>query len=466
MRDPRLPSVRHVRRTLLLWVLVVAFQALAIPEAFGQEASPPADGVPTVEVVKVNGALDRVLVDFLLGEIGEAETAGSTLVLQLDSSGTFDRDALALARRIHAAEVPVIVWNGDVPSRVRGGALLLMAASSLAAVAPGSGTGPLLPIDLARPERGIPDVDRIVAGWYAAFDKGPAPRLSELSDVAPAAVALEGNIAQEAAPSIPALLEAVDGREVGTGSGPVTLRTALAEDEAAGEEPVLWTFRELGPVGRVLHAMISPSAVYLLLCLGLAGIAFEVTQPGFGFAGFAGLGSLALAIYGLTVVPFDPVGLGILLVGVGLLVVDVHLRSLGWRSGVGLALFVLGSVLVFRGVSDLIDLSPWLIGWITVGTVLYYCFALTVALQSRDRISNQQRGLIGLVGEARNDLNPVGGVYVKGTMWRGRAIEGQIRQGTKVRVRGVEGLVLKVEPVADDVGDEAGADGQPSPAGA
>ena len=43
--------------------------------------------------------------------------------------------------------------------------------------------------------------------------------------------------------------------------------------------------------------------------LGLAALAFELTQPGFGFAGFAGVGMLALAIYGLWVVPFSWVGL-------------------------------------------------------------------------------------------------------------------------------------------------------------
>ena len=53
-------------------------------------------------------------------------------------------------------------------------------------------------------------------------------------------------------------------------------------------------------------------------------------------------------------------------------------------------------------------------------SLLYYGFALTVALQSRDRIVGTQRGLIGLVGEARGRLAPDGPVYVKGALWRGR----------------------------------------------
>jgi membrane-bound ClpP family serine protease len=72
-------------------------------------------------------------------------------------------------------------------------------------------------------------------------------------------------------------------------------------------------------------------------------------------------------------------------------------------------------------------------------------------MQARDRIVNTQRGLIGLVGEARGKLAPEGPVFVKGTMWRGRSAGGPIAPGTAVRVRGIDGMVLKVEPDSDFV---------------
>jgi membrane-bound ClpP family serine protease len=62
--------------------------------------------------------------------------------------------------------------------------------------------------------------------------------------------------------------------------------------------------------------------------------------------------------------------------------------------------------------------------------------------------------LIGLVGEARGRLAPDGPVYVKGAVWRGRSTGDEIASGTAVRVRGVDGLVLRVEPeLADDPDD-------------
>jgi membrane-bound ClpP family serine protease len=85
-----------------------------------------------------------------------------------------------------------------------------------------------------------------------------------------------------------------------------------------------------------------------------------------------------------------------------------------------------------------------------VASVLYYGFGLTVAQQSRDRIVSTQRGLVGLVGEARGRLAPDGPVYVKGALWRGRSAGDPIEPGTAVRVRGVDGLILRVEPEPAD----------------
>jgi membrane-bound serine protease (ClpP class) len=263
----------------------------------------------------------------------------------------------------------------------------------------------------------------------------------------PAERALELNVAAFAAPSLPALLDTAHEDTVSTAAGDVVLRTRVARE--AGEPTVAVRFTDLGPVARVLHAMASPSAIYLLLVLGLAALAFELTQPGFGFAGFGGVAMVGLAIYGLTVVPFSWPGLAALLLGVGLMTLDVLLRRLGPLTAAGLAAFVVGSLLAFRGVSHLIDLSPWLVAGLAVGSFLYYGFALTVGLQSRDRIASTQRGLVGLVGETRGELKPEGPVFVKGTLWRGRSADGPIPSGTRVRVRGVDGLILRVEPEAD-----------------
>jgi membrane-bound serine protease (ClpP class) len=417
------------------FLLLVVLLAVAPSVAAAQQSE------PSVIVAKIDGSIDRVLASFVREQIEEAEATGSTLVLQLDSAGTLDEDAIALAERVHAASVPVIVWVGPAPAKARGAGLLLLYAASLGAVAPGVGVGPLEPLDLARPEAGIAGLAERATGWAEALGK-PAPSAFPGAPVH-AQAALDASIAQVAAPTVLELLEKVDGLTVGTAAGPVTLRTKIATDPS--QEPVAVRFAELGPVDRTLHAAASPTWIYVLLVLGLAAIAFELTQPGLGFAGISGIAMVALAVYGLTVVPFSALGLGVLLAGAILLSLDVRLRTLGPLTALGVLAFGAGSLLVFGDVADEIDVSPWLIGSFTVAALLYWGFVLTVAIRSRERLTSTRSGLIGLVGEARGDLDPEGPVFVKGTLWRGRSAGGAIARGSRVRVRGVDGLVLRVE---------------------
>jgi membrane-bound serine protease (ClpP class) len=151
----------------------------------------------------------------------------------------------------------------------------------------------------------------------------------------------------------------------------------------------------------------------------------------------------------------------ILLGAVGMYVGDVLLRRFGVLTVLGTLAFAVGSILLYRGVAPPIRISPWLIGGMTVASLLYYGFGLTVAIQSRDRILSTQRGLIGLVGEARGRLAPDGPVFVKGALWRGRSLGDPIDQGASVRVRGVEGLILQVEVEPGPSGEMGGREHAP-----
>jgi len=437
MRRPAFPIASAVCFLALVWV----------GTAFAQ--------VPTtsrVLVAKVDGSIDRTVAGYLTDSLTEGERTGAAVVIQLDSAGTLDQPAVELAERIYLSRVPVIVWVGPAPAKAQGAALLFLYASSVAAVAPGAGVGPLEPVDLVDARNaslpGEAALERMASGWAETRAK-PAPTFP--SAPVPAADALKQSIAQVAATSLPDLLSKIDGSTVQTASGPVTLHTKIAR--TASQPAIDLRFTELGPIDRILHAVASPAAIYLLLVLGFAGLAFELTQAGFGFAGFAGLGMLGLAVYGLTVVPASWPGIVLLVAGVVLLCADVLLHRLGALTAAGLAAFLIGSFLSFRGVAPAIRISPWLIGLLALGSFLYYGFALTVAQRSRERIATTQRGLVGLVGETRGELKPEGPVHVKGTLWRGRSNDGPIPPGTRVRVRGVDGLVLRVEPDPGAGGD-------------
>jgi membrane-bound serine protease (ClpP class) len=146
-------------------------------------------------------------------------------------------------------------------------------------------------------------------------------------------------------------------------------------------------------------------------------------------------------------------GLLLLLLGLAFFTIDVFTAGLGvWTVGGTLALLA-GSILLFGGVAPAIEVSPWVIGIVVLGSVLFFGFAMTVALRGRRRVSiTGSEGMVGLPGEARTDLAPEGQAWVKGALWRARALNGPIPKGTRIRVRRVDGLLLLVR--AEDDGRE------------
>lgn len=447
-----------MRRTLSLLALT-----LAVSAPVAAMAQTPAETGPPIDIIKVQGSIDAPLLGYLHERLDAAVADDAVVVLQLDSPGTLDEDAVALADRIVGLQVPVIVWVGTVPATASGAGLLLLYASSVAAVAPGSQTGPLEPVDVLHPDERLEDLDAQIDAWLTARERTVDRTWEDRAMTAQEAI--DHGFAEYSSTSVLGLLDQIDGREVPVAGGTVTLDTQIAkspEDVKAGEGATI-RFNEPGPIVRVQHAMASPSMIYFVLLFGVACLAFELTQPGFGFAGFSGVFLLVLALYGIWVVPPSWLGLSVLLAGVGLLIGDVLARRLAALTAAGMVLLVGGSLWVYAGVADAIRISPWLIGGIAAGSLLYYGFGLTVAIQSRDRIMSTQQGLIGLVGQARGRLSPDGPVHVKGAMWRGRAVGDPIAPGTMVRVRGVDGLILRVEPEpVDEAGDASSADTSPA----
>jgi membrane-bound serine protease (ClpP class) len=435
---------------------LVAVTILAIGAVFPLAGEAAAQAATEVHVIEVAGPIDRPLRAYLEERLDDAERAGAIVVLELDTPGALGQDGVALAGRVAHLEVPVLTWVGPVPAKASGAGLLLMLASSLAGVAPGSQTGPLLPVDVLHPALEPRGLTGRIDGWLEL--RGREVDLADVRGALSARDALDARVAEVYAYTVPEFLRAVDGMTVRTPGGEVELATRVATTAAeASERTVEVRFEEPGVITRVLHAVATPSMVYFLLVLGLASLAFELTQPGFGFAGFSGLALAALAVYGLTVAAPSWPGLGSLLLGIGLMMLDVRLRSLSWPTWVGLAAFGAGSMLAWRDVDPSIRISPWLVGGAIVGSLLFYGFALTVALQSRDRIVGTQRGLIGMVGEARGRLAPDGPVFVQGALWRGRTDGDPIDPGTPIRVRGVDGLILRVDVEPRDPLGQTGA---------
>jgi membrane-bound ClpP family serine protease len=87
-----------------------------------------------------------------------------------------------------------------------------------------------------------------------------------------------------------------------------------------------------------------------------------------------------------------------------------------------------------------------------IGTALFYGIALTTI--ARSRFSTRTIGrdhLVGRVGVAETDFDPEGIVAIDDARWRGRSHRAAgINAGDAIRVTEVNGIVLDVEPAAEE----------------
>jgi membrane-bound serine protease (ClpP class) len=400
-----------------------------------------------VEVVDLQGVIDPTLATYLEGRLDAAAGTGAeVVVVQLDTPGGLDVSMRDMVKRIVRSPVPVAVWVGPPGARAASAGVFLVYASHVAAMAPGTNLGAAHPVDL-----GNDTVEEKVVEDAAALLRSLAEQRGRDVTFADEAVRESVSLTEAEAfergvidldpattTSLTALLRALDGRSVETTAGSTTLDTVGPD--------VTIRFHKPGVLTRILHAITDPTIAYLLLVLGFWAIVFELSQPGIGLAGVAGAIALIMSFYALAVLPVSIAGLILIILGLVFFTIDVYTAGLGvWTVGGALALLA-GSILLFGGVAPAVAVSGWVIGLVVAGSVLFFGFAMTVALRARRRAAvTGSEGMIGLRGEARSDLSPEGQAWVKGALWKARAMNGPIPKGSRVRVRRIDGLLLLVQ---------------------
>ncbi len=408
-----------------MWPLVVAFVAglWSVLPAGAQSQTGPR---PFVNVVQVTGYLDPVMADFIDRAITESERGGAeVLVLQLDSPGsvlpTAELDALVF--RVGHAAVPIAVWVGESGAQALGGAASLVLAAPVVGLAPQARLG-----EVPKPIFG----DLPAAVRTGTVDSAQALELG-LAD-----------LNEEESAVLGSFVAALDGREV-AGRG---LETADFVPVADGPPEATLTvdarLAKLDLVPRLMHTVASPPVAYLLVSVALALVVFELFTAGVGVAGMVGAVCGVLGAYGLAVLPTSPVGLALLGLSVFGFAVDVQTGVPRFWTGIGVVAYAVGSLLLFDGVS---------VGWLplvagVVGMVLLMLAGLPATVRSRFSTPTIGReSMIGEMGEATAETAPDGVVRVRDALWSARTNRATpIAVGQRVRVTGIDGLALEVEP--------------------
>lgn len=383
----------------------------------------PADAQPgceagsgPVSVVEVDGLIDPVLGDLVEDQIDRAvDTCALALVLQFDSGGSVlsDGELDRLVARVEDAPLAVGVWIGPSGSKATGEAVRLVAAADLTGVAPGSSIEVTPELLTAR------GVDTADLGTTDVGDRVGATRAVDL------------DLVDNDAPTILEFVVQLDGFE-----------TEVVDGDRRPVTEV--TFGGLSLTGQLMHTVASPAVAYLLFVIGLSLLLFEMFTAGVGIAGMVGAGSLVLGCYGLAVLPTRPLGVALLLFSMFGYGVDVQTGVPRVWTGIATVSFVIGSLVLYDGVS---------ISWLTlliafVGITLGMVAGMPTMVRSRFSTPTIGRDwMIGELGSARTDIDPDGVITLRDAPWRARTNRATpIRKDEPARVVAIEGLVLEVEP--------------------
>ncbi|MEW5972469.1 MAG: nodulation protein NfeD [Pseudomonadota bacterium] len=451
------------RQTLAGWILCSALLLAFLPwteAATGQERT----GV----VLDLSGAIGPAGADYVSRGIEDARKAGAGLViLRMDTPGGLDASMRDIIRAILASPVPVASFVAPGGARAASAGTYILYASHIAAMAPGTTVGAATPVKISGmpglPEPGKPPADgaepatsppddamkRKLTSDAAAYLRGLAALRGRNTEWAELAVREGASLSAEEAlvlgvvdliaTDLGDLLRQLDGRMVRLEQGEVTLQTAGLALET---RPPDWR-------SRLLAVITDPNMAYILLLIGIYGLIMEFANPGSILPGVAGAICLVLALYALQVLPINYAGLMLMLLGIAFMVGEIFTPSFGVLGLGGVAAFVTGSLILFEGEGLSVSL-PLVGGMAMLSALVVFWVVGTLARLRRRPVVTGMEEFPGTRGEAEEEfLEGRGHVRIHGESWLAECAS-PVRKGQQVRVRGMEGLVLKVEPFHEE----------------
>ena len=426
-------------RILLLSGLLIAASASII----GARAAAPS----TIEVLTAKGIVNPIMADYIKRGIEQAEDRKATaLIIQMDTPGGLDTSMRDIVQSIVSARIPVVVYVSPSGARAASAGVFITVAAHVAAMAPNTAIGAAHPVNIGQQgAQEIPaDMAEKVVNDAAAYIRSIAESHGRNMDWAEKAVresvsateqeALTLKVIDMVAPDLDTLIARLDGRKVTLlGGAAVTLNT-----KGAAVNHNTMTNTE-----NFLFAISDPNIAYLLLSIATLGIMAELYNPGLIFPGVIGAISLLIAFFSLGTLPVNYAGIGLIVLAVGLLIGEVF-TGIGLLAAGGIISLVLGSAILFKG-GQLFQVSPWLIGTITIVIAGFFIFLISRVIKSqRSQASTGWEELIGKPALVKVALAPEGMVLFRGERWKAVSAEGKVAPGEEVIINKVDNLTLHV----------------------
>ncbi|MGZ6528217.1 MAG: NfeD family protein [Actinomycetota bacterium] len=416
----------------------------------------PADAQTTgqkVIVVSLSGTVDPLSARYVeRGLSTSASDRAAAVLIRIDTPGGLDSSMRSIITAISTSSVPVVCWVGPSGARAASAGAIILTGCPIAAMAPGTNVGAAHPVGFSG------DVlDEKITNDAAAYARALAQSHNRNADLAermvresvsvPAEEALRQRAIDLIAPTLRALFADLNGRTVNG----VTLAVSSPE----------FVTTDMTFIEALLHGAVDPNIAFILFLLGLVGIVFEILHPGITLPGVLGSLAFLVSLVLLGLLPVNIAGVVLLLVGVVFFAFEVHIHSFGVAAALGIASLILGGLFLFNSAVPNAQVSKWLVVGMAIALAAFFTLVVRAVVRARRQLPSPHKlaDFVGMEGVVVRALDPTGIVRARREQWSATSTGPAIPEGTHVRIVGVQGLTLEVEPLEVQASEPKGGNG-------
>lgn len=401
----------------LLAVLVLVFLA---PVAHAED----------VYLADVDGVITAGTAQYLARVIGEAENAQvDALIVSVDTPGGLVSATEDIVDAFTATDVKIVVYVGEGAWAYSAGTYLLMAADVAAC-------HPQATIGAAEPQPTDNKTRNAMAAWMATLAEGHMRNATAAKSFVTENTALSGRDALG--------LEVID-------SAPVSLDALLAE---LADERVIAIERAPTLLESLYIVVAHPQLASLLVMLGVLGAVFAV-RTGEELTIVVTALALLVGLWAMGSIEYSVMGVALLVAGIAFLAVEAGQPGFGVFGAAGIIATLLGIFSIdaepFYAPNLADDVVLFVLGVAALVSVAFILILRTILAGLHYQSNLGPERFAGDTGRVTVRLDPRGKVNVKGESWPAVSVDGKtIDVDATVKIAAVKDDVLQVSVIKEE----------------
>lgn len=289
----------------------------------------------TIVIAGIEGTIDPATYDYLRVAVATAENENAKLlIVELNTPGGLLSSVRSMAQSVDQSKVPVVVYVTPGGASATSAGALLMLASHVAVMAPGTNIGAAHPvgpegkdIEGSMGEKAVNDTAAFARSLAELRGRDPAIAQDVVSKSKSftANEALEKKLIDFIAKDRDELLLKLNGLKIKFQG-----KEQVIDSLGSEVKPIVMTWGQ-----KLLHYLANPNVAAILMTIAMLLIYVEVSHPGISVAGVLGAICLLVAFIAFQIIPVQTGGVVLLLLGMAMMVAEPFVSTHGILAGGG-----------------------------------------------------------------------------------------------------------------------------------